>query len=45
VTLMLSADAPAFSFSDKELRRLRALRRTFLLSQGVQPHASDDVDS
>jgi hypothetical protein len=40
---MPSADAPAISFSQEELVRLRRLRRTFLRSQGIQPHERDDV--
>jgi hypothetical protein len=37
---MPSADAPAISFNDEELARLRELRRIFLVSQGLQPHAA-----
>jgi hypothetical protein len=38
VTLMPSADAPAISFSQEELVRLRKLRRTFLRTHGVPSH-------
>jgi hypothetical protein len=34
---MPSADAPAISFNEEELARLRELRRTFLRVQGVPP--------
>jgi hypothetical protein len=34
---MSSKNAPAFSFSQEELARLRELRRVFLRTQGVPP--------
>jgi len=37
VTLLPSAEAPAISFTEEELARLRELRRTFLRSRGVRP--------
>ena len=39
---MPSADAPAISFNDEELQRLREFRRTFLREQGVRLHKRNE---
>jgi hypothetical protein len=39
---MSSEDAPAFSFSQDELTRLRKVRRAFLREQGIPPREQED---
>jgi hypothetical protein len=41
---MASEDAPAFSFSQEELARLRELRRTFLCAQGIPLREREDEE-